>query len=89
MDRVWLRINDTWADQIGEEALKLLQVFGYRQIWSDLSNDLYMRTDDGNDFFETEEDAEEGWATENLVSMDTHRLSQPPKSRPVFLDKTC
>lgn len=70
MDRVWLRLNDTWAGQIGEEALKLLQIFGYRQVWSDESNDLYMHTDDGNDFFETEDDAEEGWATENMVSMD-------------------
>lgn len=89
MDRVWLRLNDTWADQIGEEALKLLQIFGYRQVWSDESNDLYMHTDDGNDFFETEDDAEEGWATENMVSMDTHRPSQPLTSRPVFLYTKC
>lgn len=74
MDRIWLRFNPDWEAQIGEEALNLLQVFGYRQIWDDqgLDQDLLAQQEEGNDYFEGEDDAEEGWATENQVRKDAH-----------------
>ncbi|KAK7726180.1 hypothetical protein SLS63_007694 [Diaporthe eres] len=68
VDRVWLRLNPTWEAQIGDEALNLLKIFGYRQVWDDtaFATDLVQRQSEGHDFFEGEDVCEEGWATENL-----------------------
>lgn len=70
---MWLRLNPAWGAQIGEEALKLVTAFGYRQVFDDeaFDQDVLLRQKDGHDYFETETDSEEGWATEALVSADS------------------
>ena len=70
-----MRFNPKWVDEVGPEALAQLRVFGYRQIWKPNrgSSTLVMRSaDDGTDYLEDETKAEEGFATENQVSTDSH-----------------
>lgn len=89
-----MRLNPSWQAQVGDEALNLLKVFGYRQVWDEesLDRDLLQKQEEGHDFLEDEDDCEEGWATENLVSTDppwpgqsgcmTPSHSQSPEDRP-------
>lgn len=70
---MWLRLNPAWGNQIGPEALRLVTAFGYRQVFDDeaFDQDVVLRQKEGHDYFETETAAEEGWATEALVSADS------------------
>lgn len=93
-NRVWLRFNPTWAAQVGEEALNHLRTFGYRQVWADvLDSDLVISPEEDKEYFESDLEAEEGFATEHQVSKGPSwtgqfggiaRYSQPPEDL-VFL----